>query len=241
MTDENLTDVWAGQVRSNVGRTESIKVFGNYGYGSGGNLFSVSVPDMLKTLAPCGMSEMEIAEKYPVILSDPRTEGPPMSTPPARRIRIDQFTPAEKAIWDATRAVEAAGCDTRLTAAINKLAEARDLVADFVDGVPMKPKPVYDLRATEGSEGWQARGPWRDTKEEAERDCQSPPHAAPEPIRKELTVDDLVRHTNSHLHYLRGTGIIVNVFEEECAVAWSAPGSGVTITRKIDLQYVPRT
>lgn len=67
-----------------------------------------------------------------------------MSYEPPRRIRIDLFTPAEKAIWDAVQAVEAAGCDVRLTNAVILLGKARDLVADFVDGVPLaseEPKP----------------------------------------------------------------------------------------------------
>lgn len=61
-----------------------------------------------------------------------------MSYEPPRRVRIDLFTPAERAIWDAMQAVESAGCDVRLTRAVIKLQEARDLVADFVDGVPPK-------------------------------------------------------------------------------------------------------
>lgn len=58
-----------------------------------------------------------------------------------RRDRIDLFTPAERAIWDATQAVEQAGCDVRLTAAVNLLHEARAQVADYVDGVKHEPKP----------------------------------------------------------------------------------------------------
>lgn len=50
-----------------------------------------------------------------------------------RRSRLDLFTPAERAIYDAALAVEAAGCDPLLTDAVNKLHEARSLVADFVD------------------------------------------------------------------------------------------------------------
>ena len=53
-----------------------------------------------------------------------------------RRIRIDLFTPAERAIYDAVQAVEALPPDVRLTNAVNLLGRARDLVADFVDGVP---------------------------------------------------------------------------------------------------------
>ena len=62
-----------------------------------------------------------------------------------RRIRIDLFTPAEKAIYDAVQAVEAAGCDVRLTNAVVLLSDARAWVADFVDGVPPEdhyPRPA---------------------------------------------------------------------------------------------------
>lgn len=52
-----------------------------------------------------------------------------------RRIRIDQFSLAEKAIWDAAQAVEAMPADPRLTEAGNLLTAARAKVADFVDGV----------------------------------------------------------------------------------------------------------
>ena len=53
-----------------------------------------------------------------------------------RRARIDLFVPAEKAIFEAIQVVEAMPPDVRLTHAVNKLAEARALVADYVDGVP---------------------------------------------------------------------------------------------------------
>lgn len=59
-----------------------------------------------------------------------------MSNDVPRRNRLDLFTPAEKAIYDVVQAVEAVGADTRLTRAVILLGEARDLVADFVDGVP---------------------------------------------------------------------------------------------------------
>jgi len=49
------------------------------------------------------------------------------------------MTPAELAINNAVQAVEAAGCDTRLTEAINLLHAAREKVADFVDAVPTPP------------------------------------------------------------------------------------------------------
>lgn len=58
-----------------------------------------------------------------------------------RRIQVDKFTPAEKAIYDAQGAVEAMPADVRLTKAGTLLQQARDAVADFVDGVqPPEPK-----------------------------------------------------------------------------------------------------
>lgn len=54
-----------------------------------------------------------------------------------RRICIDKLTPVEKAIYDAVQAVEALPPDERLTNAVIALGKARDLVADFVDGVPL--------------------------------------------------------------------------------------------------------
>lgn len=76
-----------------------------------------------------------------------------------RRARLDLATPAETAIRAASAAVEAAGADIRLTKAINLLWQARELVADFVDGVhsptpsayaPASPPPVYDQIFADG-------------------------------------------------------------------------------------------
>jgi hypothetical protein len=52
-----------------------------------------------------------------------------------RRNQIDQMTPAEWAITKAMYAVEEMAADERLTKAVGLLMEARDLVADYVDGV----------------------------------------------------------------------------------------------------------
>lgn len=49
--------------------------------------------------------------------------------------RMDKWTPAEIAIWNATQEVERAGADVRLTDAVILLAAARDAVADYVDGI----------------------------------------------------------------------------------------------------------
>ena len=50
-----------------------------------------------------------------------------------RRQQLDKCTLAELAIYKAMEEVEKIGADVRLTDAINKLNEARNLVADFVD------------------------------------------------------------------------------------------------------------
>lgn len=61
-----------------------------------------------------------------------------------RRCRIDLYTPAEAAIRQAMLAVEGVGADVRLTKAVTLLAEAKDMVADYVDGVPMQlPEPCH--------------------------------------------------------------------------------------------------
>lgn len=51
----------------------------------------------------------------------------------ARRCDMLQFTPAEKAIYDAVQVVEAAGAHPLLTDAVILLQQARDKVADFVE------------------------------------------------------------------------------------------------------------
>lgn len=50
-----------------------------------------------------------------------------------RRARMDQWTVAERAIYDALQAVEAMPADVRLTDAVVLLEAAKDSVADFVD------------------------------------------------------------------------------------------------------------
>jgi hypothetical protein len=63
----------------------------------------------------------------------PRTLGATAMTIP-RRNRLDLCTPAELAIYDAVQAVEKAGAHPLLTDAVNLLAQAREKVADYVDG-----------------------------------------------------------------------------------------------------------
>ena len=56
-----------------------------------------------------------------------------------RRNRLDLMSPAELAITTAMGAVEEAGADVRLTEAVNLLGQARDKVADVVNGIPFIP------------------------------------------------------------------------------------------------------
>ena len=51
-----------------------------------------------------------------------------------RRARLDRNTPAELAIRAAVDEVEKMGADERLTRAVILLGEAREKVADYVDG-----------------------------------------------------------------------------------------------------------
>jgi hypothetical protein len=64
-----------------------------------------------------------------------------------RRIRIDLFTPAEKAIFDAVQVVEQAGAHPLLTDAVILLGQAREKVADFVD-FHQKPEPLKTIPRT---------------------------------------------------------------------------------------------
>lgn len=53
-----------------------------------------------------------------------------------RRMCVDKWLPAEKAIYDAVLEIEKMGNSVGLTDAVNKLNEARELVADFIDELP---------------------------------------------------------------------------------------------------------
>jgi hypothetical protein len=52
-----------------------------------------------------------------------------------RRNRLDLSTPAELAIYNAMEEVEKAGADKRLTDALNLLAQAKNLIADYIEGI----------------------------------------------------------------------------------------------------------
>ncbi len=61
-----------------------------------------------------------------------------------RRARLDQMTPAERAIYDAVQAVEAMPTDVRLTDAVVLLGGARESVADYVDGIEQRRRYIRD-------------------------------------------------------------------------------------------------
>lgn len=62
-----------------------------------------------------------------------------------RRARMDQWTATERLIHVAVMAVEEMPADLRLTRAVILLGEARDAVADFVDGVVRMPAPSNNV------------------------------------------------------------------------------------------------
>lgn len=64
------------------------------------------------------------------------TEGPMSDTP--RRCEMTKWTPAELAIYEAIRLVESLPADVRLTDAVVLLGEAKESVADFIDGVMVR-------------------------------------------------------------------------------------------------------
>lgn len=60
-----------------------------------------------------------------------------------RRNQLDKCVPAELAIFTAMEEVEKAGADLKLTSAIMKLQEAKELVSDFVDKVDEKKPEIH--------------------------------------------------------------------------------------------------
>lgn len=63
-----------------------------------------------------------------------------------RRHRLDRLTEAELSIFEATQRVEELPADERLTEAVILLGRARELVADYVDGVPVDPMKKVVVR-----------------------------------------------------------------------------------------------
>ena len=75
------------------------------------------------------------ATKSQIIDLNRQLEQYNVSTSFPRRNRIDLFTPAEKAIYDALLEVEKMPADTRLTESTILLNKAREKVADFIDNI----------------------------------------------------------------------------------------------------------
>ena len=66
-----------------------------------------------------------------------------------RRRDITRMTPAELAIREAILAVEAVGADVRLTEAVILLVDARERLADFVDGIKPEQAKTRDALIAE--------------------------------------------------------------------------------------------
>lgn len=72
-----------------------------------------------------------------------------------RRIRLDLMKPAELAIYVAMGEVEKLPPDINLTKAVTLLAEAKELVSDFIDGLEIDPfKGVRFYKCPECGETW---------------------------------------------------------------------------------------
>ena len=56
-----------------------------------------------------------------------------------RRCQVDKMIPAERAILEAMREVEEAGAHPLLTDAVVLLDQAKGKVADWFDGLPVRP------------------------------------------------------------------------------------------------------
>ena len=68
----------------------------------------------------------------------PSCYAPRMSNEIPRRIRLDKMVPAERACFDAIQAIELLPADPRLTLAQTLITEAQRIVADHVDGLPLR-------------------------------------------------------------------------------------------------------
>lgn len=66
-----------------------------------------------------------------------------------RRNRLDLNTPAELAIYNAMGEVEKIGAEERLTNALIKLKEAKELVANFVEGIGLSQLPPEKTESVE--------------------------------------------------------------------------------------------
>jgi len=68
----------------------------------------------------------------------------PVKSETPRRIRLDLNSPVELAIYEVMQMIEKMPADIKLTLAGEKLREARELVADFIDKVEPKAEPTVE-------------------------------------------------------------------------------------------------
>lgn len=66
-----------------------------------------------------------------------------------RRRTIEQLSKGERAIYDAVDTIEEMGADIRLTDAVVLLQEAREAVADYVDGVNPNKRRIVNVEDPE--------------------------------------------------------------------------------------------
>lgn len=90
-------------------------------------------------VAPSGLAPSAPPPPRSQFFFRPSEVGPLLIDGFPRRNRVDHWTPAERAIAAAVDVVERAGCEVRLTDAVTLLGQARELVADVHEGVPLSP------------------------------------------------------------------------------------------------------
>lgn len=90
------------------------------------------IDDILNRIGQFGDGELEFETRdieRLCRLAQPRDPSIP------RRNYVPDWCEAEKAIYNASLEIEKMGADVKLTDAVIKLSEARELVADYVDGI----------------------------------------------------------------------------------------------------------
>lgn len=96
----------------------------------------------------------------------PKTESPVRSASCSeipRRNRMDLWSPAERAIFEAIQAVESVGAHPLLTQAVVMLGKARDRVSDFIDGRAVSYQCCHGIHAGNASMRCIQRAKWVST------------------------------------------------------------------------------
>lgn len=91
------------------------------------------IDDILDRISQFGNGELEFETRDIERLC--RLALPPRDPSIPRRNYIPDWCRAEKAIYEASIEIEKMGADVKLTDAVIKLSEAKNLVADYIDGI----------------------------------------------------------------------------------------------------------